>query len=217
MSSGRWTLLPVEDPPAPRRSAAVPILLGVVIALLAGFAIVAALASSGASDDAKRIGTEAAAQRAKATDLASAGSNRAVTDSALTSDVSGELKRILERVLSYDYADLDTTAKAAGEGLTGKARCQYDALYGQVRQSAAAQKLVLTTTVHEIGFTELSTDQASALVFLDQTSSRGDTRQSSQAGAQLTLQAQRQAGHWQVTGFDLLGQPPQAGTSSPSC
>lgn len=194
-----------------------PALLAIIIVLLAGFAILAAISSNSASDDADRINAEAASQRAKARDLSSVSDNRAVIDPALTSEVTGRLQTIFEQTFSYDYRDLDRTAKAVTDNLADKARCQYDLLYGQVEKLAKEQKLILATKVVKLGVIALDRDRATALAFIDQTTTRADQNQTTASGAQLGIEARRLSGTWKVTNLDLLGQPLPNGQSAPSC
>lgn len=194
-----------------------PVLLAIIIALLAGFAILAATSSSSAADEADRINAEAASQRAKARDLSSVSDNRAVIDPALTGEVTGWLRPVIEQAFSYDYRDLDRTAKAAEDNLADKARCQYDRLYGPVRKLAPEQQLTLTTRVVQLGVSTLNRDRATVLTFIDQNTARGDQHQSTASGAQLNVELKRLGGAWKVTNFDLLGQPLPNGQAAPSC
>jgi hypothetical protein len=203
--------------PPPRRSAAVPALLAIIIVLLAGLAILAAISSSSASDEADRINAEAAGQRVRARDVSAVGGNRAVIDPALNSEVTGWLRPVLERAFSYDYHDLDRNEKAVADNLAGKARCQYDVLYGQVRKLAPDQQLTLTTRVVQVGVSALDRDRATVLVFIDQKTTRADQNQTTASGAQLGVEVQRLGGTWKVTNLDLLGQPLPNGQAEPKC
>jgi Mce-associated membrane protein len=71
-------------------------------------------------------------------------------------------------------------------------------LFSQVRRSASAQQLKLTTRVVSIGVTQLDDAHAQLLVFLDQSATRGDTGQTSTSAAQLSISARLIAGHWMI-------------------
>ncbi|SDD46495.1 hypothetical protein [Actinokineospora iranica] len=143
--------------------------------------------------------------------------NRAVIDPAATSEITGKLRGAVESALSYNHTDLEATAKAVRESLAGKAVCEYDKLFGQLKDLAPQQKLVLTTKVREMGVQRLEGDQADLLVFVDQTTTRTDQDQTSASGAQFGIRAERQDGVWKITEFDMLNQPLPAGNDPATC
>lgn len=143
--------------------------------------------------------------------------NRALTDPATQSEVVRQLRAAVEKTLSYNYTDLDSTAKAVQDNLTGKALCEYDQLFGEVKKLAPEQKLVLSTQVREIGVTRLEGDQAVLLVFVDQRTTRADQNQTTASGAQFAIKSQRQGDKWKITEFDMLGQPLPNGKPAPQC
>jgi len=53
--------------------------------------------------------------RGKANDLTSGDSNTALTDSATTSQVKGQLTNAIKQTFSYNYTDLDATEKSVKE------------------------------------------------------------------------------------------------------
>jgi Mce-associated membrane protein len=129
---------------------------------------------------------------------ARSGANQALVDNAATNRVIGAVSDGITKIFSYSYNDVGATQQAAATVLTGKAAGQYDTLFGQVRQQAASQKLTLTSQVVAAGVTRLDGDHAQLLVFLDQTTTRGDTGQTSASAAQLTVNAELVAGHWVI-------------------
>lgn len=143
--------------------------------------------------------------------------NRALIDPATQSEVVRQLRAAVEKAFTYNYTDLDSTAKAVQENLTGKALCEYEQLYGQVKKLAPEQKLVLTTQVREIGVTRLEGDRAALLVFVDQRTTRADQNQTTASGAQFGINAERQNGTWKITNIDMLGQPLPNGQAAPQC
>ncbi|WP_091382683.1 hypothetical protein [Actinokineospora alba] len=145
------------------------------------------------------------------------GTNRALTDSAATSEVQGKLTVAIEKTLSYNFTALDDTAKAVKEHLAGNAVCEYDKLFGQLKELAPAQKLVLTTKVRQLGVTRLDGDKADLLVFVDQSTTRTDQNQTTASGAQFGIRAEKLDGAWKITDFDMLDQPLPDGKPAPSC
>lgn len=197
-----------------------PILLGLAMAvLLAGVAVWFGIESSRVSRDADRLTAESGTLVAKArfrtegVDLA----NSALVDPARTAELTATLRPVIEKVLSYDYRDLDRTARAVSENLTGKAVCAYAQLYGDIKRLVPEQRITLTSTVREIGVTRLERTRAAVLVFLDQTSTRAENNQSTVAGAQLVLRVENQDGRWKIAEFDMLGQPLPGGGTGITC
>jgi Mce-associated membrane protein len=143
--------------------------------------------------------------------------NHALTDPATQSEVVRQLRTAIEKTLTYNYTDLDSTAKAVQDNLSGKALCEYDQLFGEVKKLAPQQKIVLTTQVREIGVTRLEGNQALLLVFVDQSTTRADQNQTTASGAQFNIKAERQGDRWKITEFDMLGQPLPNGKPAPQC
>ncbi|MEV7092518.1 hypothetical protein AB0M80_06705 [Amycolatopsis sp. NPDC051045] len=126
--------------------------------------------------------------------------NSALSDVAGTADAAKQISAALGTVFSYRYDDPAKSERAAKDVLTGPALSQYEQLFGQVRQLAADQRLVVTSTAVASGVKLLDGDRAALLVFLDQTGTRGDGQRSTGA-AQLSVTAERVAGKWRVTGM----------------
>lgn len=143
--------------------------------------------------------------------------NQALIDTARASEAVGQLRGAVEKALTYNYTDLDSTATAVRDNLAGRALCQHDKLFGEVRTLAPAQRLVLTTRVRDIGVARLDGDAAELLVFVDQTTTRVDQNQTTAGGAQFIIRGDRIDGRWKITGFDMLGQRLPNGQPAPQC
>ncbi|MFI6474975.1 hypothetical protein ACIBL5_32505 [Streptomyces sp. NPDC050516] len=124
--------------------------------------------------------------------------NHALTDTSATTRVIGDVSNTLGKVFSYVPQDTRATEDAAKELLGGRAAGQYAALFGELRQRVADQKLSLTTHVVRAGVTRLTRDTAELLVFLDQRAQR-ETKPATTAAAQLSITARLTDGHWQIT------------------
>ncbi|HEX2132533.1 MAG TPA: hypothetical protein VHH15_13340 [Actinophytocola sp.] len=155
--------------------------------------------------------------RGEALALDSGDDNTALTDSATTSEVIGQLTSAVEDTFSYNYTDLASTQQAVETVLTGKARCEYDQLFGQVKKLAPEQKIVMTTAVRDIALVRLNGDRAEALVFIDQSSTRGDVNNSVAGEAQFGVLAHREGETWKITEFNMFGQPLVDGQPAPQC
>jgi Mce-associated membrane protein len=155
--------------------------------------------------------------KGEADSLGSGDTNQALTNSAETSEAVGQLKSAIETTFSYNYTDLDSTQKAVDATLTGKARCEYDQLFGQVKKLAPKQKIVMVTAVREIALIRLDGDRAQALVFIDQSSTRVDVNNSVAGEAQFAVLARREGDDWKITEFDMFDQPLVNGQPAPKC
>ncbi|HEY9438039.1 MAG TPA: hypothetical protein VIS29_05195 [Streptomyces sp.] len=124
-------------------------------------------------------------------------SNRALTDTAATTRVAGDISDALGKVFSYSPQATAATKESAKHLLAGKALQQYAALFGQVEKQARDQKLTLTSHVVRAGVTRLTGDSAHLLVFLDQVYAR-EGRAATTAAAQLSVTAELRGGRWQI-------------------
>lgn len=124
-------------------------------------------------------------------------SNRALTDSAATARVSGDVSSALGKVFSYSPQATAATKESAKQLLAGRALQQYAALFGQVEKQAADQKLTLTSQAVRAGVTRLTGSSAHLLVFLDQVYER-EGKAATTAAAQLSVTAELRGGHWRI-------------------
>lgn len=124
-------------------------------------------------------------------------SNRALTDSAATSRVTGDVSSALGKVFSYSPQATAATKESAKQLLAGRALQQYAALFGQVEKQAADQKLTLTSQVVRAGVTRLTGSSAHLLVFLDQIYER-EGKAATTAAAQLSVTAELRGGQWRI-------------------
>lgn len=123
--------------------------------------------------------------------------NHALTDTAATTRVGGDVGEGLARIFSYTPTGPDAAERAAGTVLGGRAARQYADLFAQVRASLVEQRITLSTQAVRTGVIELDGDRAVLLVFLDQVSRRGKGAATSVA-AQLTVTAQFQGDRWLI-------------------
>ncbi|MFJ9342189.1 hypothetical protein ACIRP0_23240 [Streptomyces sp. NPDC101733] len=128
---------------------------------------------------------------------AASAQNRALTDTATTERINGQVGDGLARIFSYTPTGADATARSARTVLGGKAARQYDDLFGRLRANLETQKITLNTQVVRTGVIELHGDTARLLVLLDQTSRR-DGGATTSAAAQLTVTARHLDDRWQI-------------------
>jgi Mce-associated membrane protein len=155
--------------------------------------------------------------RGEADALDSADRNTALTDSATTSEVTGQLTSAIEDTFSYNYSDLASTEKAVDATLTGTARCEYDKLFTQVKELAPKQKIIIGTSVRDIALVRLDGDRAEALIFIDQNSTRVDNNKSQPVAALFGVQAHREGDKWKITDFNMFDQTLVNGQQAPQC
>lgn len=130
--------------------------------------------------------------------------NTALVDTATTSQVEAQVKTAIENSFSYDYTDTARTEKAARAVLVGDAMREYEQLFDKVRTQAAQQQLVLVSTVRAIAVRELSGDDATLLVFVNQQAVRTGDNGNTSTSAQLGVVAHRSGDGWWVTGLTVL-------------
>jgi Mce-associated membrane protein len=130
--------------------------------------------------------------------------NTALTDTARTSELKGEVTDIVNTVFSYNYTDVGKTERAAKTLLTGEAVRQYNEMIALVRKQAPAQRLVLTTTVTDSGVRMLNGDRARLLVFADQRSTRTDKNQTAYSATMLAVGAVHRTDRWQIENIDTF-------------
>ena len=129
----------------------------------------------------------------------------ALVDSATTSAVNGQVREAVEKSFSYNFADVESTEKAAKELLTGKALCQYNAVFGPVREVAPQQKLVVTVRVVSSAVSSLKDGHATVLVFADQVTTRTTDNQSGGGTAMLRVSAVDDGGRWKIDNMEMFG------------
>ena len=76
-----------------------------------------------------------------------------------------------EAVLGYDYQALDADAQAARRWLTPAYQREYDAQLQSLRAPAVEREIVVDAQVYAAGVLSATADQASVLLFVDQTRS----------------------------------------------
>ncbi|WP_367134807.1 hypothetical protein [Saccharothrix sp. HUAS TT1] len=143
--------------------------------------------------------------------------NQALVDSAGTTEVAGQAREAVEKAFSYNFADVAATEEAADELLVGKAKCQYDAIFGPVRTLAPEQKLVVTVKAVSSGVTSLDGDRATVLLFLDQVTTRTTDNQSGGGIAMMRASAQRVNGRWKVDNMEMFGQSADQAAGTSKC
>ncbi|MEU0885157.1 hypothetical protein ABZ345_41760 [Lentzea sp. NPDC005914] len=129
----------------------------------------------------------------------------ALVDSATTSAVNGQIREAVEKSFSYNFADVESTEKAARELLTGKALCQYNAVFGPVKEVAPQQKLVVTVRVVSSAVSSLKDGHATVLVFADQVTTRTTDNQSGGGTAMLRVSAVDDGGRWKIDNMEMFG------------
>ncbi|MCU1680691.1 MAG: hypothetical protein JWQ81_1430 [Amycolatopsis sp.] len=124
--------------------------------------------------------------------------NAALVDTATTGEVTDQVGAAVKAVFSYDYSDLARTERAAADVLVDSAATTYHASLAAAEKQSTSEKLVRTTTIRSIGVRELSGDQATVLLFLDQQTLHTVGNQHDSTGAQLLVTAKRVDGRWKL-------------------
>lgn len=141
----------------------------------------------------------------------------ALVDAATTSAVNGQVREAVEKSFSYNFADVESTEKAARELLTGKALCQYNAVFGPVKEVAPQQKLVVTVRVVSSAVSSLKDGRATVLVFADQVTTRTTDNQSGGGTAMLRVSAIDDGGRWKIDNMEMFGASADQNRQLQSC
>ncbi|WP_432130484.1 hypothetical protein [Streptomyces tendae] len=133
--------------------------------------------------------------------------NHALTDTEATTRVAGDVGDALARIFSYTPDGTAAAERSASTVLDGRAARQYETLFARVRDDLTKQRVTLSTRAVRTGVIELEGDRARLLVFLDQTSHRGDGKgkgkdegdaEATTAAAQLTVTARLDDDRWRI-------------------
>ncbi len=155
----------------------------------------------------------------KEAEISSATSNTALLDVAKTAQVKDAVSKAAESLFSYDFNNIKKTEDAANDLLANDdVRNKYNSLMGEVKRLAPAQKMIVTCKVTRAAVIMLNGDLAKVMVFVDQTSTRTDTKKTTAGTAQLHLNAQLQGDKWKITDMDTYNAPkvPAAPSSAPA-
>lgn len=133
---------------------------------------------------------------------APAARNHALTDSAATGQIIGQVTTAVNGIFSYDYANLARTRNAAQRALTGRAVQQYRGQFRGMQQDAARLKrLVLTTAVTNVGVETLTGHRARVLVFGSQVLTSA-SQAPQRFSVMVALDLVQQGGAWKIDAID---------------
>ncbi|MEV6831633.1 hypothetical protein [Amycolatopsis sp. NPDC051102] len=155
----------------------------------------------------------------KESEISSATSNTALLDVAKTAQVKDAVSKAAEALFSYDFNNIKKTEDAANDLLANDdVKNKYNSLMGEVKRLAPQQKMIVTCKVTRAAVIMLNGDLAKVMVFVDQTSTRTDTKKTTAGTAQLHLNAQLQGDKWKITDMDTYNAPkvPAAPSSAPA-
>ncbi|SEP42260.1 hypothetical protein [Amycolatopsis saalfeldensis] len=144
-------------------------------------------------------------------------SNTALLDVAKTAQVKDQVSQATESLFSYDFNNIKKTEDAANNLLANNdVKAKYNSLMGEVKRLAPQQKMVVTCKVTRSAVIMLDGDRARVMVFVDQTSTRADTKQTTAGSAQLHVDAQLQGNTWKITDLDTYKAPPAPSGQAPA-
>ncbi|WP_245573262.1 hypothetical protein [Amycolatopsis benzoatilytica] len=153
----------------------------------------------------------------KGSEASDSTSNRALLDVAKTAQVKDQVSKAIESLFSYDYNNIKKTEDAANKLLaTDQVRNSYNLLMGQVKKFAPEQKVVVTCKVTRSAVIRLNGDLARVMLFIDQTSTRTDTKQTAAGSAQMHVDAQLQGDTWKITDMDTYKPPAAPASPAPA-
>ncbi|MET7996520.1 hypothetical protein ABZU76_37125 [Amycolatopsis sp. NPDC005232] len=150
-------------------------------------------------------------------DASDSTSNTALLDVAKTAQVKDQVSKATEALFSYDFNNIKKTEDAANGLLANDSvKAKYNSLMGEVKRLAPQQKMVVTCKVTRSAVIMLNGDLARVMVFVDQTSTRADTKQTTAGSAQLHVDAQLQGDTWKITDLDTYKAPAPPAANAPA-
>ncbi|WP_432849511.1 hypothetical protein ACQPXB_03880 [Amycolatopsis sp. CA-161197] len=150
-------------------------------------------------------------------DVSDSTSNAALLDVAKTAQVKDQVSKATETLFSYDFNNIKKTEDAANSLLANDdVKAKYNSLMGEVKRLAPQQKMVVTCKVTRSAVIMLNGDLARVMVFVDQTSTRTDTKQTTAGSAQLHVDAQLQGDTWKITDLDTYKAPAPPAAKAPA-
>jgi len=142
------------------------------------------------------LATPAAAQEGPA--------NRALLDVAGTGEMLDHAKDVSEQLFTYSYTDLKGHEAKFKDLTTGEFSHKYGELFASITAQASGMRLMIKSTVKDAAVRVLTADHAEVLVFIDQSSTRGDTGATSTAGSMFLATFTKVGGTWKVSDIDLF-------------
>jgi Mce-associated membrane protein len=133
-----------------------------------------------------------------------AAQNRALSDPGETSQVTSQVTAVVVTLFSYNYANPNATSGAVGKLLTGAAVKQYAAMFATIRKDGPKEKLVVTTTVSDIGVELLTHDTARVLVLATESEGSAGATAPETLGAMFSVNAVLVTGTWKIEGLDTF-------------
>lgn len=124
--------------------------------------------------------------------------NLAFVDPTRTQSAIDQASSALTTVLSYEYRTLDASAEQAKQKGTDQYVQQHTDLLNKTRSTATKQKQTVATKVVGIGVRELTASTARLLVFMDQTTTRGDINKAATVGFAAVVDLKLLDGQWKL-------------------
>jgi Mce-associated membrane protein len=130
--------------------------------------------------------------------------NLALSDPGETGQVTSQVTSAVSALFSYNYANPAPAQKAASRLLTGSAVSQYTTMIAPVKKDAQKDKLVVTTTVSNIGVEMLTRNTARVLVFATESDGSAGATTPTTAEAMLAVNAVLDGSTWKIEGIDTF-------------
>lgn len=127
-----------------------------------------------------------------------------VDDDART-QVLVEAADLTQRTLSYDYKTLANDMEVARARMTPSFRKQYDSTMAQVRANTVKNKITLQAVVVSTAIIKATEHQATVLVFLNQTTTAGKSKNQQLDRNSLVITLTRREGDWAMSKLTALG------------
>jgi Mce-associated membrane protein len=134
----------------------------------------------------------------------SSAQNLALSDPGETGQVTSQVTSAIGALFSYSYANPAPTRQAASRLLTGAAVGQYATMIAEVKKDAEKDKLVVTTSVSNIGVEMLTANTGRLLVFATESDGSAGAATPTTAEAMLAVNAVLDGSTWKIEGIDTF-------------
>lgn len=137
---------------------------------------------------------------AEALRSAAGAQNEAVIDPVRTNEVATQISGKLEKLWSYDYAQLDKQEGDVRDAATPSFLDDYKQQFQRIKELAPDQQAIVDAKVVDIAVSRLDGNRADLVAFLNQVATTGTSKDTTRAAARPRVSAERVDGQWLVSG-----------------
>lgn len=130
--------------------------------------------------------------------------NGELTSETARSAAMQAASKLTQNALSYGYTSLAANMKMAEAGMTPNFSKQYQKVMAGVKAQTVNKKLILKASIVATSLISLTANKATALVFVDQVTSRAGTKKQQFDQNRVVVTLTRGGGDWVVSNMDAF-------------